>query len=107
MALHAICPDMTPPATLTSSRDAREDTPEQPAGRSTDAAPQADEDGSAAIRIHVGTSIADAERRLIQRTLEHHDGDKKATADVLGVSLRTLYNRLNDYANGEDADESP
>jgi DNA-binding NtrC family response regulator len=39
-------------------------------------------------------------------TLEHHDGNKKKTADVLGVSLKTLYNRLNSYKEGGgDEDE--
>jgi DNA-binding NtrC family response regulator len=44
-----------------------------------------------------GRSIRDVERELIERTLEHFDGDKKAAADVLGISLNTLYNRLNSY----------
>ena len=38
-----------------------------------------------------------AERRLILATLEHCDGDKKKAADVLKISLKTLYNRLNEY----------
>jgi DNA-binding NtrC family response regulator len=42
----------------------------------------------------------DAERRLILATLEQYDGDKKKTAAVLGVSLKTLYNRLNEYKPG-------
>ena len=45
----------------------------------------------------VGQSIRDVERQLIMATLEHYDGDKKATAATLGVSLKTLYNRLKDY----------
>jgi DNA-binding NtrC family response regulator len=54
----------------------------------------------------VGTSIADVERQLIMATLEHHDGNKKKAADVLGVSLKTLYNRLNSYKEGGgDEDE--
>ncbi|HEX2254831.1 MAG TPA: sigma-54 dependent transcriptional regulator [Thermoanaerobaculia bacterium] len=53
--------------------------------------------GSRVLSFPVGTSIADAERRLILATLEEHGGNKKKTADVLGVSLKTLYNRLNAY----------
>jgi DNA-binding NtrC family response regulator len=34
---------------------------------------------------------------LILSTLEHFDGDKNATASTLGVSLKTLYNRLKSY----------
>jgi DNA-binding NtrC family response regulator len=50
------------------------------------------------LAIRVGTSIADAERTLILATLEHYDGQKERTAAVLGVSLKTLYNRLKEYA---------
>jgi DNA-binding NtrC family response regulator len=50
------------------------------------------------LHLKVGTSLEDAERRLILATLDQHEGDKKATAEVLGISLKTLYNRLNQYA---------
>jgi DNA-binding NtrC family response regulator len=49
------------------------------------------------LTIRVGTPIEEAERRLILATLEHCAGDKKKTADVLKISLKTLYNRLNVY----------
>jgi DNA-binding NtrC family response regulator len=45
----------------------------------------------------VGTSLSEAERRLILATLERFEGDKRRTAQVLGISLTTLYNRLNQY----------
>jgi len=61
-------------------------------------------DGHRQVAFSVGTSISDAERRLILATLEHHGGNKKKTADVLGVSLKTLYNRLNAYK--EDGSEA-
>ena len=48
----------------------------------------------------LGSSIAEVERRLILATLEHCDGDKKKAADVLKISLKTLYNRLNEYKAG-------
>ena len=54
------------------------------------------------IEVEVGTSIAEAERRLIEATLIEASGDKRRAAEVLGVSLRTLYNRLKQY-NGGDA----
>jgi DNA-binding NtrC family response regulator len=47
--------------------------------------------------LEPGRSIRDVERDLIERTLHHFDGDKKAAADALGISLNTLYNRLNSY----------
>jgi DNA-binding NtrC family response regulator len=57
--------------------------------------------GGPSIRIPVGSSIADAEKKLIMATLEEHDGNKKDAADVLGISLKTLYNRLNAYKEEE------
>ena len=46
-----------------------------------------------------GSSLADVERQLIMSTLERLSGDKRQTAEVLGISLKTLYNRL--YSYGE------
>jgi DNA-binding NtrC family response regulator len=50
------------------------------------------------ITIPIGTSMADAERQLIVATLEHFNQQKERTAAALGVSLKTLYNRLKEYA---------
>ncbi len=50
------------------------------------------------VRIQIGTRISDAERTLILATLAAHGDDKRLTAKTLGVSLKTLYNRLNVYA---------
>src|SRR5690606_11434235 len=50
-----------------------------------------------AISIAVGTSLADADRQLIMATLEQCGGVKKRAAEVLGISLKTLYNRLEEY----------
>ena len=50
-----------------------------------------------AIAEETHTSIAEVERRLIVATLEMYGGNKRKTADILGVSLKTLYNRLNTY----------
>ncbi len=52
---------------------------------------------SAGLALELGTSIAEAERRLILATLAHYDGNKKKAAEVLKISLKTLYNRLNVY----------
>ncbi|HEY6553251.1 MAG TPA: sigma-54 dependent transcriptional regulator, partial [Vicinamibacteria bacterium] len=46
----------------------------------------------------VGGSLDDSERLLILATLEHCGGDKKRAAEILGISLKTLYNRLHLYA---------
>ena len=58
--------------------------------------------------LAIGRSIRDVERELIMRTLEHLGGDKRAAAETLGISLNTLYNRLNAYeAAGIAAPPSP
>jgi len=49
------------------------------------------------LRIVVGTSLADAEKRMIVATLKKCGGNKTRAAALLGVSLKTLYNRLNGY----------
>src|SRR5439155_511648 len=55
------------------------------------------ESGGSSLNLKVGTSLGEAERRLILATLEECEGDKKKAAEVLGISLKTLYNRLNEY----------
>ncbi len=49
------------------------------------------------LTIRIGSSIADVEKQLIFATLDHCGGVKERTADVLGISLKTLYNRLREY----------
>src|SRR5690554_488164 len=53
--------------------------------------------GSGYVRVKVGQPIGEAEKALILATLEKNNGEKQKTADELGISLKTLYNRLNDY----------
>ncbi|MES2538215.1 MAG: sigma-54 dependent transcriptional regulator [Pseudomonadota bacterium] len=53
------------------------------------------------LAIPVGTSLADVDRRLIFATLELCGGVKKRAADILGISLKTLYNRLEEYGPNE------
>jgi DNA-binding NtrC family response regulator len=43
-------------------------------------------------------TLDDAERQLILATLERCGGDKKKAAEILDISLKTLYNRLHLYA---------
>ena len=45
----------------------------------------------------VGTPLAAAQKQLILATLEHYGNHKERTAAALGVSLKTLYNRLKEY----------
>jgi DNA-binding NtrC family response regulator len=49
------------------------------------------------MEIAVGTPLADIEKSVILATLEQCGHNKERTAAVLGVSLKTLYNRLKEY----------
>lgn len=62
--------------------------------------------GGPSIHVPVGSSIAEAEKKLILATLEEYDGNKKQAAEVLGVSLKTLYNRLNAYKEEEEEESA-
>ena len=52
---------------------------------------------SGTFTVRVGSTIAEVERRLILATLREYQEDKPKSASVLGISLKTLYNRLNQY----------
>jgi DNA-binding NtrC family response regulator len=45
----------------------------------------------------IGTALADVQKEIILATLHHHRGNKRMTAETLGISLKTLYNRLKTY----------
>jgi len=47
-----------------------------------------------ALEFAVGTSLADVEREMILAAIGQHGGNKRSAADALGISLKTLYNRL-------------
>jgi len=51
----------------------------------------------ATIEIAVGSPLAEAERQLILAALTKFGGHKERTAAALGISLKTLYNRMKDY----------
>jgi two-component system, NtrC family, response regulator AtoC len=58
------------------------------------------------LTIRIGTPLADVERAVILATLKRFDNHKEKTAAALGVSLKTLYNRLKDYAQHEEGDDA-
>ena len=49
------------------------------------------------LNFTIGTPLADAQRDLILATLKHFQGNKRQAAEILGISLKTLYNRLREY----------
>jgi DNA-binding NtrC family response regulator len=53
--------------------------------------------GGERLEFPVGTALADMERQAIFATLNHCRGNKRRCAEILGISLKTLYNRLAAY----------
>ena len=49
-------------------------------------------------RSLVGRTVADVERDLILETLKHCLGNRTHAANILGISIRTLRNKLNEYS---------
>jgi DNA-binding NtrC family response regulator len=50
-----------------------------------------------AVRLGVGTTVDEAERLLILKTLEATNNNKTRAAEILGISLKTLHNKLKEY----------
>jgi DNA-binding NtrC family response regulator len=61
------------------------------------AAAAAPHGNSEELRIPVGSTIEQAERALIELTLEHTRHNKTRAAEVLGISQKTLFNKLKEY----------
>ena len=61
------------------------------------------------MTLSPGTTVDEAERRLILLTLDHTRNNKTRAAEILGISLKTLHNKLNrmrDQARGGSADSN-
>jgi DNA-binding NtrC family response regulator len=52
-----------------------------------------------AIRLGVGTTVGEAEKMLILKTLESTSNNKTRAAEILGISLKTLHNKLKEYGS--------
>jgi DNA-binding NtrC family response regulator len=65
-------------------------------GKSQTAAPLADD--SSVVQVRVGNTVDEAERMLIVKTLEATGQNKTRAAEILGVSLKTLHNKLKEYS---------
>ena len=55
---------------------------------------------SEGIRLDVGTTVEEAEKRLILKTLASTNNNKTKAAEILGISLKTLHNKLKEYGGG-------
>jgi DNA-binding NtrC family response regulator len=53
------------------------------------------------VRLPVGTTVAEGEKALIFVTLQHTKNNKTRAADILGISLKTLFNKLKEYGASE------
>jgi two-component system response regulator FlrC len=49
--------------------------------------------------LMIGQTLADVERGLILETLRHVLGNRTHAANILGISIRTLRNKLNEYSS--------
>jgi DNA-binding NtrC family response regulator len=65
------------------------------------APPVAVPDDSDGVKFQIGTTVEEAEKGLILRTLEHTKNNKTRAAEILGISLKTLHNKLKEYGSKE------
>jgi DNA-binding NtrC family response regulator len=84
-----IRPEHLPPALSAST----------PSPRGTSAATVGIDD--AELHLAVGTTVEQAERALIELTLEHTKNNKTRAAEILGISQKTLFNKLKEYGTQE------
>jgi DNA-binding NtrC family response regulator len=63
-------------------------------GQRSPNAPPSDPD---MVQLPVGTTVRDAEKKLILQTLEHTSNNKTRAAQILEISLKTLHNKLKEY----------
>ncbi len=83
-----------------------------PSGPPVDGSPSIGESGALGAHCNglatfpIGTSMVQIERAMILATLAHFQNHRERTAAALGISLKTLYNRLKAYAGAEYAGRS-
>ncbi|HVB40516.1 MAG TPA: sigma-54 dependent transcriptional regulator [Terriglobales bacterium] len=64
----------------------------------TETTPPTASDDPGSVRVAVGTTVDEAERLLILKTLASENNNKTRSAERLGISLKTLQNKLKEYA---------
>jgi len=59
------------------------------------------------VTISLGQPMEEVEKLIIEETLNMTEGDRRKTAEILGISYKTLYNKTKKYksANGDDEEE--
>ncbi len=58
-------------------------------------------DDSIYLAVKIGTSLEDAEKAIIQKTLDFTQGNKQKTARLLGISRKSLYNKMQKFILNE------
>lgn len=56
------------------------------------------------LRLPVGTTVSEAERALIEITLQHTSNNRTRAAAILGISQKTLFNKLREYGAQESGE---
>jgi len=56
-----------------------------------------------AVHLGVGTTVEEAEKLLILKTLQATSNNKTRAAEILGISLKTLHNKLKEYGRPQEA----
>lgn len=56
--------------------------------------------GEASLVFDIGTPLAQLEQRMIRETLKRTEGDKSLAAQLLGISTRTIYRKLDEASEG-------
>jgi DNA-binding NtrC family response regulator len=91
---------MTPAAAQTAPRPPEASAP---AAAAQPAAPASD---SSAPGLPVGQPLREVERQLILKTLEMAGGNRVRAAEILGISAKTLYNKLGRYQAQSESEKS-
>lgn len=88
---------LMPGSTVTIQTEEAEPLPEASGKVERQAAPSDDDPSRPTVPVRVGERLDAVERKLLIATLEAVEGDRKTAADLLGISLKTIYNRLKKY----------
>jgi len=77
------------------------------AAASASVVPPAARDELDGVSFSIGTTVEEAEKGLILRTLEHTRNNKTRAAEILGISLKTLHNKLKEYGGASPKEPEP
>jgi len=88
---------LTPGSNVTIQTEAAKPVLDAPGSGERQPAASADEQSRPTVPVRVGERLDAVERKLLIATLEAVKGDRKTAAELLGIGLKTIYNRLKKY----------